>query len=225
MKPVTKERILNALERINKARNSRDRLSEVIRASCLYGMRSLIKGTYQDSLTPNTEKQRLALEFDFAGQQKPQSNQDIDSILDQWTSFINHYHQWSTKVYEIQRKHGISGVEITPKKVMGRYVDLPNIFDGELSFIPSDLHVLRHYRDEPVNLFIELAKENGFTTVKKLVTPDDKAQTVSIDEIPLVAKGFDWSHISDYCGLELYLGRGLNTIETLDGNTSYWIER
>ena len=114
MKLITKERCLNALDKISKVCHKRDKYGAVLRQASLNGMNAMIC----ESVT-QSDNDRLGLEMTIAGMPFPKSEADVERFLDQKKALYRHYWNWRDRVYEIQAKHKLSGLELDYQTIFG----------------------------------------------------------------------------------------------------------
>lgn len=225
MKSITKERCLSVLDRISEVCGKRDKYAAVLRQASINGMKSLMGSVSE------TDNAKLGLEMTIEGMPFPKSEFEINQFIEKKIALYEHYNAWRDRVYAVQLKHKISGLEMECQKIFGIDIEQPNICSSDgLPFIPDDMTTLQRYRPVIVSKFIQALRANGITECTKslvvgtpgMIHHDHIDSVVSIDEILVAASLYDWASVWDNFGYPcINFGNGLDGTSLIAGHVSF----
>jgi hypothetical protein len=225
MKEVTRERIEKAIQHIEETRTSRTEwLIDITRYFAQIGMKTVL--AEQTDTLPNYGmlREKLGLELDYHG--IPKREEDCRKILDELWRLTDHYHRKIHKVYRIQEKAGVSGLNQKVIELAEQIVTVYEDFEDDLPLIKQDLPVLRRAKPTVVSLFLDHAKYHNLKLwlLYDEGTMRDHWEEVSFNRIYELMPLYDWALVSDFRELHgdeterwLRLGKGTDTTTNKSG--------
>jgi|GEM_PF-6575143 len=187
--PITKERILRTLDRINAARDRAiGQQSNIISAFALHGLKLACHRTAGTEL-PAIETQRVDLEANYLD--APRTRLELEQTIEQWKAGLDRFHRKTEKVFEIQARHGISGL-IEHDTSLGGATFCCHWASDDLRLIPADLDILR---EEKASLVESWCDRTIFSQFQIYKDSDKGWQDSSISEVMAGLPFFDWVHV------------------------------
>lgn len=239
-KPITQERILRTLNRINEIKSQKAKADgDIIRALSSYGMKEVCGGA------TSLDTDKLKLESTYLGM--PKTREGFEMIWDRWLGTIDRYNSKCDRVWQIQKHHGISGL-IDGETKLGESIIKHPEEDWQLPLIESDLATLNEYKPKMFQFWADHVLLNDLTPYKHI---EECWQEISIQEIQSLLPFFQWVKIWEsidyfsksrlekfgydqvrsepkypddkkYHEVSLTLGRGLN-MESPDEKDILWV--
>jgi hypothetical protein len=211
MKTITKERILKALEASSRYLDSKPEI-HVVHTLASVGLRASIGKAFGDNSNPITEKDRLELAYQgFTDPEKilsrlshwsaSRSINSAEAIKEAWLSSWKRTLQkkWNRdeKILNIQRRHGISGLnecEIDYGFTTVKYHE-PS---WELELLQSDYEVMKSERIMLAEAFISALQYHEMKLYRRLdsenLEDDDWVETTS-NHVLALANIYQWAKV------------------------------
>ena len=190
MKPVTKERILHALESISDRHSSAEGIDgKVVELMSMYGLKSFLSKALGEPIT-QIEFVKQNLELDYIG--APKSPQDLLDCMNRWKAKIHHYRGWKRKIFGIQAAHGISGLDWEEYEIRGIAIRQPWIGE-DLPLIPEDLHILKQHKNQIVEKYLEAI--SGIQFWVSCEPNEGYWKPVSVAELTAALPFYDWASV------------------------------
>lgn len=187
-KQITKERLLQALERIGDRRSNATGLEEkVMDLMTTWGLRSVVSEACGQPLSKlEFVKQNLELDYINA----PKSPQDLLDCMNRWKAKIKHYGYWRDRVFAIQEAHEISGIEWDTCAIEGRTIEFPWV-GWDLPLIEGDLKILREHKARVVQEFLRSIK--GVSLWKSVEDKEGYWALSTHEEVQAAIAFYDWA--------------------------------
>ncbi|MGB3203584.1 MAG: hypothetical protein WBB28_01210 [Crinalium sp.] len=227
MKKITKERLITALDKIDKLRDEKVKDSErVVTLAALHGMENIVNVINGCG----SSETRLALEASFFDvsvaelSQMPLTLEGFQEAKKAFFAVIDHYHAKAERVWNIQRKHNISGLQELKTSLGDQLICHPWVSD-ELVLIPEDLIVLNQWKMKLFTYWSQHVTKNQLRIYR--CTPDGWKQG-SVDEVKALLPFHQWADIFEevtYISPSEMERQGFDTsrsVPTLPDDEKYW---
>lgn len=200
---------------------------EVVQMAATYGFRCAANRAFgaRDESMPV----KIGLELDLL--EAPKDPLGLLVLKAKWNHYLDVMHRKRDRVYEIQAKYGVSGIEWEEFCVSGVSIRYPWIGD-DLRWIDADLSISSKYRWSVLGFFLARVAELELRVFKRRETPQGKPYRMEDDDWDEIERGSesaylsgfvvgaDWCHVwGDESELSVNIGRGL---EPDTGGASVW---
>ena len=214
-KPVTKERILAAL---NKAydwrKNSIQADLKVVSAFAQLGMRAACDNAF-GLQTPKHEFDRTRLELDYI--EVPRDIRSLEELNERWSKNIDRRGDFIEKIYELQAKAQISGVVPSTYTLGDQEFTCWGEHD-KLRLIDADLEYFRAEKESIVTRWFDYVVSCGLSPYRYIRGDDERWEPCSFDEIKAAVPFYDWVRVwesKDYTSPSIMKSQGYDYVRSV----------
>lgn len=186
MKLITKDRIIKALDRVQKNRDrSCSSDMNLIQSFATAGFKSMA------GCLTSLDHQKLDLELDY--HQAPRTPEELEALMHDTFKRLNYYSNWTERVFSIQERYNISGLAPTTLKLGDRTIE-HEWEDDRLRFIESDLERLNYWKPILVEAWLDYVLLNELTIYER-----KNGNWVEVDASMVTAAlpFYQWTRISE----------------------------
>lgn len=212
MKTITKERILKALERVSEYQGKRwGRHHELMRLFAHAGLKQACGVAPTDR-----DHNRLSLEMTYLSQ--PQNTPALLEMRDEWEYGINRCWYFRDKIFSLQQRYQVSGIETETCEFRGSEITYPWA-SWDLRWIPQDLDSVEQHKERVTAWFLEQAFKHDLPIWRRRTDEEadstrDDWDKVEPQELSLLVAlpSTDWAHVFGHGDDELNIdiGHGLD---------------
>lgn len=161
-KQITKERLIATLDKIDKnVPETFDMDGEIVQLLCTFGIRSMVKEAFGQEVT---QLDHIKHHLEFKYRDLPNTLTEVFWAKERWFDAINKKHDRAHKVYLIQAKHKVSGLELGNMTLGNKTIQCWQESD-RLQLVSEDLPQMRQTRQKVVDLFFSVIKESTISLV------------------------------------------------------------
>lgn len=188
LKTITRERITKTLNRIQEIRSKKTESDEkVVRAHAIHGIKSFCGNSRQ------IDQDKLVLELTYL-ENIPKTEQELDTLFERWRKILDRYHSKSDRVFDIQRRYGISGL-VDGYTELGEHTLFHPVEDSQLVLTEQDLETLAPHKGRLFSFWHRYCNDNGLTFYK---ATEESWKKISTDQIRLYLPLFQWARVREY---------------------------